>query len=122
MGAEADALRARVEQFAIRLIRFVRTLPHDPAADAVRNQLARAGSGVSSTYHSASRSRTRAEFLTRLALVADETDDSVRWLTTVRDSGWAPGSELEWLLGESGQLRAIFRASLAKTRRNQRVK
>ena len=119
MPSEADLLRARVRRFATRVLRFVRTLPRDPAGSTIAHQLARAGSGVSSNYHSAGRARSRAEFIARLGVVVDEADESVLWLTKTKDSGVASGGELEWLLDESGQLRAIFSASLATARRNR---
>ena len=101
------------------MLRFVRTLPRDAAGATIAHQLARAGSGVSANYHSAGRARSRAEFIARLGVVVDEADESVLWLTKTKDSGVADGAELEWLLDESGQLRAIFSASLATARRNR---
>ena len=119
MPSNSDGLRACVKHFATRVLRFVRTLPRDPAATTVAHQLARAGSGVSANYHSAGRSRSRAEFIARLGVVVDEADESVLWLTKTKDSGIASGAELEWLLDESRQLRAIFGASLKTARRNR---
>ena len=119
MPSNADGLRARVRNFATRVLRFVRTLPRDPAGTTVAYQLARAGSSVSANYHSAGRSRSRAEFIARLGVVVDEADESVLWLTKTKDSGIASGAELEWLLDESRQLRAIFGASLKTARRNR---
>lgn len=52
-------------------------------------------------------------------VVVDEADESVLWLTKTKDSGIASGAELEWLLDESRQLRAIFGASLKTARRNR---
>jgi four helix bundle protein len=75
---------------------------------------------VSANYHSAGRSRSRAEFIARLGIVVDEADESVHWLSVTRDSGTANGQELDWLLDEGAQLRAIFSASLATARRNHR--
>ena len=40
-------------------------------------------------------------------------------MTKTKDSGIACGAELEWLLDESRQLRAIFGASLKTARRNR---
>jgi hypothetical protein len=42
------------------------------------------------------------------------------WLTVTKESGIASGSELEWLIGESGELRAIFFASVTTARLNRR--
>ncbi len=122
MGSQAQALRVRAKQFAIRALRFVRSLPHDTASDAVARQLAKSAPSVSANYHSAGRARSRNEFIARLGVVVDEADESVHWLTVIRDSGVAAGKELEWLIGESSELRAIFSASLSTARRNHRGK
>src|SRR4030095_1644908 len=78
------------------------------AADAVARQLARSGPSVSSNYHSAGRSRSHAEFTARLGIVADEADETEGWLDQLKSAGLATGEELDWLLDESRELRAIF--------------
>jgi four helix bundle protein len=118
MPSNSNDLRARARKFATRVLRFVRTLPRDPAGITIAHQLARAGSGVSSNYHSAGRARSRREFIARLGVVVDEADESVLWLTKTKDSGVAAGGKLDWLLDEAGQLRAIFSKALSTARRN----
>jgi four helix bundle protein len=120
MPSNADDLRARAARFATRVLRFVRTLPLDPAGSVIARQLARAGSGVSANYHSAGRARSRTEFIARLAVVVDEADESMLWLTQAKDSGVASSAELEWLLDEGSQLRAIFWTALTTARRNHK--
>ena len=118
MLSQADVLRARVRQFAIRVLKFVRTLPREPASDTAARQLARSGTSVSANYHAAGRARSRAEFIAKLGLVVEEADESQHWLFIVRESRLAQGAELEWLLGESGELLAIFSKSLRTARLN----
>ena len=117
--SNANALRARVRDFAIRILKFVRILPRDPAAETIARQLARAGTGISSNYHSSGRARSRAEFIARLAIVLDEADESQHWLFIAQECGVASGSELQALLKESAELRAIFSKALATARLNK---
>jgi four helix bundle protein len=118
--SEADLLGERVKRFAVRILRFVRTLPRDPASDTVSRQLARAGAGMSSNYQALRRARSKAEFVSRLAVVFEEADESAHWLDVTRTSQITSGPELEWLCDESGELRALFSGSLATARLNQR--
>ena len=118
MASKADLLQARAERFAVRLLKFIRTLPATPEGDTFRRQLSRSGTGVFGNYRSARRSRSRAEFISRLGTVVDEADETERWLKMVRDASLASGSELNWLIDESGELRAIYSSSYATTRRN----
>ena len=120
MASEADELRARVRRFATRVLKFVQTMPRDVAADAVARQLARSGPSVSANYHSAGRSRSHAEFTARLGLVADEADETEGWLDQLKSAGLATGEELDWLLDESRELRAIFVQAARTARLNDR--
>jgi four helix bundle protein len=116
--AKGDELRGRAKRFAIRVLKFVKTLPNDPATLAVARQLARSAPGVSANYHSAGRSRSPAEFRARLGVVLDEVDETVGWLEMLKASGSAAGSEIDWLVGESRELRAIFVQAVKTARFN----
>jgi four helix bundle protein len=118
MLEQTEALRARCRAFAIRTVRFARQLPRDPGSDTLARQLARAGSGASGNYHSACRARSRAEFISRLRLAVDEADESWHWLTVIQRSDVASGPELQWLLQESIELRAIFSKSVSTAKSN----
>ena len=117
--ARGDELRGRAKRFAIRALKFVKTLPHDPATLAVARQVAKSAPSVSANYHSAGRSRSRAEFRARLGVVADEADETVGWLEILKESGSAAGSELDWLVNESRELRAIFLQAVKTARLNE---
>ncbi len=113
-----DGLQQRTEAFSARLLRFLRSLERDPVIDTIVRQLARAGSSVAANYHATRRSRSRAEFIARLAIVVEEADESVHWLEQIRIIEAASGHELPWLEDEARQLRAIFARSLGTARRN----
>ena len=117
MPSPADLLQDRADAFAVRVLTFVRALSREPATDGIARQLARSGPGVSSNYRSTRRARSRAEFIARLGIVVDEADESQHWLSVLKKGDLASGDELEWLLGEGGELRAIFGKSLATARR-----
>jgi four helix bundle protein len=118
---EADRLRARFRAFAVRVVKFARTLPADGPSQNIARQLTRAGTGASANYHSACRGRSRAEFIARLAIALDEADEACMWLDVIKEGGITQGDELEWLIDESGELRAILFASVNTARLNQRA-
>jgi four helix bundle protein len=91
-----------------------------PATDAIARQLARSGPGISANYRSTRRARSRAEFIARLGIVVDEADETEHWLCMIRDGQLASGPELDWLLQESRELRAVFSKSLTTARLNYR--
>ena len=113
MLTQTEALRERSREFAVRVLKFVKRLPHDAATETVARQLARSGTGLSSNYHSACRARSRAEFISRMAVAVDEADESWHWLVVLRSSELASGGDLEWLVlfffysQESSELRSV---------------
>ena len=70
-------------------------------------------------YRSATRGRSRAEFIAKLGIVVEEADESVDWLELIAQVELACGAELMWLLGESKELLAIFGKS-QKTAKDNR--
>jgi four helix bundle protein len=120
VAGKAQELRERVKRFAIRIVRFVRTLPAAMEAQTIGRQLLRSGTGISSNYHAAGRARSRAEFVAKLGIVVEEADETEHWLDVLYQCGIACGPELHWLKDEAAQLRAIFRKSVVTARANHR--
>ena len=118
MNERAVELRVRVKRFAIRIVRFVRALGADDPSREIGRQLLRAGTGESANYHAACRARSRKEFIAKLGTVVEEADETEHWLEVIQQGKLVSGAELNWLLGEAGELGAIFRASLKTARKN----
>lgn len=111
MTQQADALKKRTKQFALEVIRFVRTLPDTDEARAIGRQLLRSGPGVASNYRSACRARSRAEFIARIGVALEESDESALWFEMLAESDISRTSDTFRLLKESDELSAIFAKS-----------
>jgi four helix bundle protein len=124
VSSKANELAARLKEFATRIVKFARALPRDPSSDVIAKQLTGSGTAESANYYAARRGRSRAEFIAKLAVAAEEADETEHWLTVIRDahiiSTTAGLRELDWLSDESRQLRAILVASVRTARANHR--
>jgi four helix bundle protein len=69
-------------------------------------------------YRSATRGRSRAEFIAKLGIAVEEADEALGWLELSAQVELARGPELVWLLHESNELLAILAASQKTARRN----
>lgn len=76
----ADELRARRNEFALRVFELVSALPKTVAARAIANQIVRSETFVAANYRSACRARSRVEFIAKIGIVLEETDETVLWL------------------------------------------
>jgi four helix bundle protein len=120
MDREAEDLKARTQRFAEKVLEFVGTVPKTPESQELARQLARAGLGVVGNYRSCCRARSHGEFTARLAVVLDEADESQLWTDVAEKRQWGDTKMREWLLQESGELRAIFAKGYATARSNEK--
>lgn len=107
MNKEKD-LKERTKQFALKIIRLVASLPRTREADIIGRQLLKAGASVGANYRESNRSRSRAEFRSKIGIVEQESDESLYWLELLKESGIAEGELLEELIMEADELIAIF--------------
>ena len=111
-----EQLRGRTKAFAIRIVRLFRALPRSRDAQVIGTQLLRGGTSVAANYRAACRSRSRAEFISRLGVVVEEADESRFWLELLAETGIVAQARLQDLLTEANELTAIFAATRRTTR------
>ncbi len=116
----AQELEQRTRAFAVQALRLCDALPTRRSTSNAANQLSRSASSVGANYHAALRGRSRAEFISKLHIVLEESDESVYWLQIIADLLVSPPDGLESLLTEARQLTAIFTATLKTTKANTR--
>ena len=115
---KAEVLKSRTKQFALRIIRVIRSLPAGPEGRIIGHQLLRSGMSVAANYRAVCRARSRAEFLSKLAIVIEEADESAFWLEILVEAGLVSKSKLDDLKSEANQLVAIFNASRTTARKS----
>src|SRR5216110_3565806 len=95
-------LKARTNQFALRVIKLVDALPRTIQGRAVANQIIRSATSVAANYRAACRARSRAEFIAKIGVVEEEADEMSFWLELIVDSGLLSEGRIRPLLGEAG--------------------
>jgi four helix bundle protein len=111
MEHPAEILKDRTKQFALRIIKVIRSLPPSSEGRIIGQRLLRSGMSVAANYRAVCRARSRAEFLAKLAIVIEEADESAFWLELLVDAGLVQDRKLKDLKSEANQLVAIFNAS-----------
>ncbi len=111
MSHPADELKDRTRNFALRVLRVVRSLPSSVEGRTIAGQLLRSATSVAANYRAVCRARSRREFLSKLAVVIEEADEAAFWLEFLVDARLLPGAKMHDLVSEANQLVAIFNAS-----------
>ncbi len=75
-----EEMKTRTKQFALRILRLVQNLPPNLAAQIIGKQLLRSGTSVGANYRSACRAKSTADFIHKLSIVEEETDESIYWM------------------------------------------
>jgi four helix bundle protein len=114
MNELAERLKERTMVFALQVMRLCGTFPPSWEARFVADQLFRAGARTAANYSASCRARSRRDFISKIGLVVEESDESVFWLKFAGRSGLNTSTEQEALLSEGRELLAIFMQS-AKT-------
>jgi four helix bundle protein len=114
-----EQLEARSHAFAVRVVSLCTTTRNTPAWRSIADQLSNAATSTAANYRASGRSRSRAEFVAKLGIVNEESDETVYWLELMRDGEIGDRREVGLLLPEAKELRAIFAASYATARRNR---
>jgi four helix bundle protein len=105
-NAEKD-LAARTTNFARRIIRLYVALPKETVAQVLGKQALRSGTSIGANYREASRSRSKAEFVSKIGDCLKEADETAYWLELLADEGIISQKRLEPLLKETHELIAI---------------
>jgi four helix bundle protein len=100
-------------------MRLVESLPPVKSSDVLGKQLLRSATSVGANYRAACRARSKADFISKIAVVEEEADESLYWLELLDESGLAKKDDLSPLLKEADELTAIFTAA-AKTAKSKR--
>lgn len=118
MTERGEPLRSRTKPFALRVMRLVDELPAKPSVRAIGHQLIRSGTSPDANYRSACRSRSVAEFCSKLGIVEEELDESIYWMELLIEGGHIKG-QLAPLIEEANELLSMTVASLKTARKKK---
>jgi four helix bundle protein len=113
-------LKKRTKQFALRAIKLVENLPKTQTARVLGNQLLRSSTSVPANYRASCRARSKAEFIAKLGIVEEETDESVFWIEMLVDARLVKLARVEGLINEGNELTAIWVTSINTARGGKR--
>ncbi len=109
-------LKARTKKFAIDVIRYCRRLPRGEEFTIIKYQLVRAATSTAANYRSSQRAKSRADFISKMGTVEEESDESLFWLECLSELATRRHGELERLLREANELTAMFVSSRKNAR------
>ncbi len=118
MSIKSDGLKQRTLQFALDVLDLVDEFPQKTGGFVVGRQLAKAATAVAANYRAACVARSRAEFVAKLGIVFEESDESEFWTDISERKGFGNIAEVKRLHTEAVELMKIFGRSVGTARSN----
>ncbi len=121
MSSQSEQLKARTRAFAVQTLRLIDKLPRTTAAQVIARQLAKSATSVGANYRACCNVRSKSEFIAKLGIVVEESEESLYWLELIGDARLLQPSEAAAMRSEALELRSIFARSLGTARSNQKM-
>jgi four helix bundle protein len=127
MNQFESQLMERLENYALRIIAVYSALPEYPTsgyqvAQVLGKQLLRSGTSVGANYAEAVRSHSLADKAAKQQICIKELEETAYWLRLLIKIKLIPEQQLTPILMETGELTAIFVASVRKLTSDSRRK
>jgi four helix bundle protein len=111
---DSGELKERTKKFAVQVIKFTDGLKQSVSMTVLSKQVIRSATSIGANYRAACIARSKAEFIAKLQICREESDETIYWLEIIRETSNA--HDMDGLIKEAGELTAIFTAALKTAR------
>jgi len=117
---ERNELSQRLLNFAIRIIKFLKSLPNTEEYRVIKYQLIKSATSPGANYEEAQGASSKADFHNKVRISLKEMRESNYWLMVIKGISTLnkeQSIELEYLLNESTELKNILGTIANKTKK-----
>jgi len=101
-------MKERTKGFAPQVVRLYASLPRSVIAQTFGKQVLRSGTSVGAHYREAVRSRSDAEYVSKIEGALQEIEETGYWLELLADAGVCQSGSLTALRAEADELTAML--------------
>jgi four helix bundle protein len=118
MSITPEILKKRTFDFALSSLRTIEKLDKCVANEVMGKQLVRSATSAGANYRAACKAKSSPDFINKLKIVEEESDESVYWLELIKAYNNISESPYDLLLKEAKELEKIFAASAITAKKN----
>ena len=112
-------LEKRIFDFVIRVIKYLKIIQKSTINNVIVYQLTKAATSEGANYEEAQGASSKNDFIAKTAIAHREAKEAHYWLRIIKGSDIDVGTELEYLIQESKELRNILGSIVGKARKNK---
>jgi len=113
-----DILKERTKQLVLKITFLADTLPETKTAKIISGQILRSATSIGANYRAVCRAKSKRDFINKLKIVEEETDETIYWLELIEERGMLSVEKIKFVKKEAEELLAIFVASLKTAKEN----
>jgi four helix bundle protein len=114
---DQQEMKRRTKEYAKKIIKLCRSLPDTWESKRIGDQLFRSGTSMGANYRAACRARSKVEFISKLSVVLEETDESLYWLEIIAETNLLQEKLLLSLMREGNELIALLVSTINTSKR-----
>ena len=111
-----EEIKRRTKQIGISVIKLTDELSYKQSTKVVINQIVRSATSIGCNYRSACRAKSDADFINKLKIVEEETDETIYWIEVMEESGIVKVERTFELKKECNEILSIIVASINTVR------
>ncbi|HMG14644.1 MAG TPA: four helix bundle protein [Saprospiraceae bacterium] len=91
-----EELKLRTKRIGIEVIKLIDELPDKASSWVITKQIVRCSTSVGANYRAVCRAKSDADFINKLKIVEEETDETIYWLEIIEESNMLPPDKLQF--------------------------
>jgi len=116
-----EEVKRRTKRVGLEVIKLIDELPNKPSARAIGNQIVRSSTSIGANYRAACRAKSTPDFVNKLKIVEEETDETIFWIEMLIESGLVSQERLSGLLSETNEILSIIVASINTIKNKSKI-
>ncbi len=113
-----ERIEDRTYQFALRIVKMVRAMPHDAASQIMARQVMRSGTSIGANIEEAVAGTSKRDFANKMNIAQKEARETYYWLKLIRDSDIIPSNRIAPLVQEALEITKILSKTVTTARKN----
>jgi four helix bundle protein len=111
-----EIIKKRTKQIGLEVIKLVDELPQKTSTWEISKQIIRCSTSIGANYRASCRAKSSPDFINKLKIVEEETDETLYWLEIIENSGLATQKRVSPIIVETNEILSIIVATLKTLR------
>ena len=108
MSEFVESMKRRTKMIGINIIILLNSLPKHAVNFRLVDQIIGSATSIGANYRAACRAKSNADFINKLKIVEEETDETMYWLEVLNESGIIPEEKTRELYAELNEVLSVI--------------